>query len=472
MTLIYYSMGISRTSKAEKSDIKMRGKGFGSLWNFIEFVGITDNNEKMLKGRPMEQDWAVVLAGGGAKGAYQIGALKALQEMGYFEKIKAWSGDSIGAINLCLMTGSSVEQAWKAWRELNVLQIFDFDESLIDGREGLFSRNTLVNLMDQYIDYERVSKSEAYVNATRMNYARDNTLSMPEAISVDVYRKENAMTPVYFSLSGKTKEQIQQIVLASSALPVIYEDVEIDGAYYRDGGLTDNLPAKPLRERGYEKLILILLDHETEYEAKENEMVIRPSRSLGDLIDGTLNFTSRKIHFLLEFGYYDTLAQIKKYQEIQALEDVRIEQKKDSVQTELEELKRQLGIEANEIKSELEITNSDATNSDITNIEATYPESINAEATYLEATNLESINPELTTPEESMVDQLGRIEREIVNQKRIEELEDAIRRERRRLESIGVKNQAYEQALFEVKKAELEQQVQEKISYLNNGYEE
>lgn len=266
----------------------------------------------------MEKEWAVVLAGGGAKGAYQIGVWRALKECGYFDRIGAFSGDSIGAINLCLMAGSSQEKAQGAWKKINLLSVFDPDIGQIDGREGVFSREELLRLMDENIDYAEVSGREAYVNATQIS---ENAVLQAEEMDAYSFLEYAVMKPVYFSLKGKDREEIRKIVLASSALPVLYEAVLIDQEFYRDGGLTDNLPVKPVYEAGYRKIILVLLDQNTCFDETKYPdcefLVIRPSHDLGDLLDGTLNFTKRKIRLLLEFGYYDAMAQLAGYHRAQ-----------------------------------------------------------------------------------------------------------------------------------------------------------
>jgi NTE family protein len=48
--------------------------------------------------------------GGGAKGAYQIGAAQALSELGLLEKVQVFSGTSIGAANVSVLASSSVEK--------------------------------------------------------------------------------------------------------------------------------------------------------------------------------------------------------------------------------------------------------------------------------------------------------------------------------------------------------------------------
>lgn len=250
-----------------------------------------------------ENNWGIVLCGGGAKGAYQIGVWKALKEYGIFEQIDGISGVSIGAINEILMAGADYETGEKLWREIDFLTVFDTDPELIDMVEGTFSRNEMIDIMRNYIDYDRVANSlySLHVNITRTG--------------TDM--SDQGRIPVYESLNHKTAAQMEKIVLASSALPIIYEAVRIDGYYYRDGGLTDNMPIKPLYEQGYRKIIVVGLSHTASINTDlypDCEMVlIRPSRSLGDTFSGTLGFKKQDIEMRMELGYRDALRILKSY---------------------------------------------------------------------------------------------------------------------------------------------------------------
>lgn len=60
----------------------------------------------------------IVFAGGGGKGAYEIGVWKYLHELGLEQYVRVVSGTSVGALNAALFVGSSYETAENLW--LNV----------------------------------------------------------------------------------------------------------------------------------------------------------------------------------------------------------------------------------------------------------------------------------------------------------------------------------------------------------------
>ncbi|MDE5965257.1 MAG: patatin-like phospholipase family protein [Lachnospiraceae bacterium] len=247
------------------------------------------------------EKWGLVLCGGGAKGAYQIGVWRALIEYGLFDKITGISGDSIGAINEIMMAGLDYKAAEDIWSRINFLTIFDTEPDLIDFEEGTFSRNEMLELMRQFVDYEKISGSplDLFVNITYIGTNRDGT----------------ERRPVYETLNHKTNQQIEKLIMASSALPIIYEPVMIDGYYYRDGGMTDNMPIKPLYEKGYRKIIVAALSDKsvinTDAYPDCELLMIRPSKNLGDLFAGTLNFSRQQIEVRMELGYRDALRMLK-----------------------------------------------------------------------------------------------------------------------------------------------------------------
>ena len=64
----------------------------------------------------------------------------------------------------------------------------------------------------------------------------------------------------YFSLNKEDEQIITSILLASSALPLIFEPEEINGERYIDGGVKDNIPILPLYHDGYRNFIIVHLN--------------------------------------------------------------------------------------------------------------------------------------------------------------------------------------------------------------------
>lgn len=283
----------------------------------------------------MEQEkgskWGLVLCGGGAKGAYQIGVWRALKEYDIFKRIDAISGVSIGAINELLMAGADYDTAERVWREIGFMTVFDTEPELIDMVEGTFSRNEMLEIMRNYIDYDKVASSPypLFINVTR--------------IGTDM--SDQGRIPVYESLNHKTVSQIEKLVLASSALPIVYEAVMMDGYYYRDGGLTDNMPIKPLYEQGCRRIIVLGLSHEaavnTDLYPDCELLLIRPSRSLGDTFSGTLGFKKQSIEMRMELGYRDAKRVLTNYFEKRGISEAGLQAMADADYEDIERTMRQ-----------------------------------------------------------------------------------------------------------------------------------
>ncbi len=241
----------------------------------------------------------LVLAGGGGKGAYQVGVLKALKENGLLDDVTAISGASIGAVNAMLYAMDDINIMYEAWDEIDFGTVFDIDLEMLMDKRPYFIRDEMLKLVDKYIDFDKIinGRYKIYNSICRL----DDTFkySIPE----------------YRLLSDYDEDMIKKILMASTALPLIYESVEIDGHYYRDGGICDNEPIKPLYDMGIRQFIVIGMAHDkvfnTEPWPDASFITIYPSYNLGNLVNGTLNFNDKAIEFRERLGYKDGLRSIR-----------------------------------------------------------------------------------------------------------------------------------------------------------------
>ena len=75
----------------------------------------------------LSKEYSLVLDGGGARGAYQIGAWKALVEAGV--KINAVAGTSVGALNGALICMGDLQRAEQIWNDMTFSRVMDVDEN-------------------------------------------------------------------------------------------------------------------------------------------------------------------------------------------------------------------------------------------------------------------------------------------------------------------------------------------------------
>ena len=255
--------------------------------------------------------WALTLAGGGGKGAYEIGVWQALREIGLEKNLIAVSGSSSGALNAALISLNEFDKAKTIWSSIMPKQFLDINYDTIIGplntlvkrtlTAGLCSRDGLIDIIDKYLNLEQLAGARipAYVSISR--YSSDCIDCLSEKPQVE-----------YISLSEVSPDDARQFLLASSAMPYIYPPEIIHGNVYRDGGLADNVPIYPMTSVGADNLIVVKLEPDdkvdTSLYSKFKEVVeIIPSREIGDLFDGTLEFTSCNVMFRMLLGYYDTL---------------------------------------------------------------------------------------------------------------------------------------------------------------------
>lgn len=254
-------------------------------------------------------DTGLVLSGGGGKGIYQVGILKALAEAGLLNDIVAVSGSSIGGINAVLFAEGladggldrAIKQMEEAWNDINFEVLFNIDVNSLSAGDNHFSRNETKKLIDKYLNYDLLKDSIKIImtgsrcpeSIKTSQQITDEEMKLLWTTSTEETYKDYEVE--YFEINDKSPEFVKSAILATSSLPVIYSPVEIDGKLYIDGGLKDNTPIKPLYDMGIRRFIVIELSQKSYIKDVENyadaEIIdILPSIDLGKLFDGTLNF--------------------------------------------------------------------------------------------------------------------------------------------------------------------------------------
>ncbi len=255
-----------------------------------EFVPLNAGDSGKKKG--------LVLSGGGAKGAYQAGVLRVLKEKGLLSDVGYISGVSIGAINMALYLMDDMDGMDKVWDDMDTKEIISLDTLTMSGDRLYFSRERITKILTDFISFDKISKSEIKTFA-----------GVSRIIGADQYIGE------YLSLNGRSDEDIRTIITASSSLPVIHEPVSFEGKLYMDGGPTDNEPVKPLYDIGVRDFIVIGLQFDRKFDYSKypgaHFEVIYPSKDLGGLFTGTLNFEDDNKNYIRKLGLKDAERYIK-----------------------------------------------------------------------------------------------------------------------------------------------------------------
>ena len=273
----------------------------------------------------------LVLSGGGAKGAYQIGIFKALHELQLDRIINVISGTSIGALNGALFLMDNFNLSLKAWEHAtydNFLYLsknknsnsfidaisslfgkkwddINFHEFLLKQNISLFSQKGLENIVDRYVDFGQIRKHSKKLFVCAYN--------------------ANLKQPDYFRLDQLDAETGKKVLLASAAIPFMYKGVEINGYSYFDGGIdnplyknnnSDNVPVKPIYEYHCNIIIIVYLDYRDRLDpsfkdSKTTYIEIYPSKPLENIRDiGTVDFTRKSIDEKITLGYRDAMVII------------------------------------------------------------------------------------------------------------------------------------------------------------------
>jgi len=236
---------------------------------------------------------ALVLSGGGSRGAYQIGAWRALEELGMrFDMVV---GVSVGALNGAMVAQKEQVLAEHLWRQLETDDIFDvsstakfedFAAEMI--KQGGAGSHGLQTVVAQYID-------DAQIRASDIDFGL-HTIELPSLKSHYLWKDDIP--------EGK----IGDFVIASaSAFPMV-QSYRIDGKDYIDGGYDNVMPIHMAVEHGATSVVAIYLKAAGRFDKKEltccdDITLIQPNYDLGNFLLFDKANTSR----MLRLGYMDAM---------------------------------------------------------------------------------------------------------------------------------------------------------------------
>ena len=253
---------------------------------------------------------ALVLAGGGAKGAYQAGSIKALYELGF--QFDIVTGTSIGALNGLLVVQQEPETLYNLWSNLTLQDVIthpiSFDDFSMDSI--LSQKNLITSFFKSYIKHKGadnaplISLINQHFNSYRFRSSPIDyglvTILYPSLIPQEITKKD--MNP---------DEAVEYAIASAScfpAFPVYY--IEKQG--YIDGGYYDNLPITAAINLGADAIITIELQNGPVHEYfldRPSIIRIRPYNNLGTFFD----FSRDALDQRMTLGYLDTYKVFQKY---------------------------------------------------------------------------------------------------------------------------------------------------------------
>ena len=251
----------------------------------------------------LTKEYGLVLDGGGARGAYQIGAWKALKEAGV--KISAVAGTSVGALNGALICMDDLEKAEKIWSEMEFSRVMSVDD---DWMRQFFQGEQ--KLGDILAELGRVFR-DGGVDAAPLrkliheNVDEEKIRGCGKEFFIVTFSLTD-MKELELSVSDIPEGRLEDFLLASAYLVGFKNEPMEDGKRYIDGGIFNNVPADVLVEKGYTDLIEVRIygpGREPRVSLPEDgEMYqIGPRVKLGSIIE----FERERSRQNMKIGYYD-----------------------------------------------------------------------------------------------------------------------------------------------------------------------
>ena len=252
---------------------------------------------------------AIALGAGGARGAYQIGAWKALRELGVDYDIVV--GSSIGSVNGVVMVQDDYDLALDLWKNISVDKIFAGDVDLdFEPQDIIGSTGKLVSLLINILTNKGLDISP-FIDLLNDIVDEDKVRASAREFGIVALRVPLIKGMEITKEKMKVGYMAKYILASSSAFPV-FPVCEVDGNKYIDGGYYDSLPINFARNLGAEEVVAIDVSLSTthEEELSSNDVIyIKSAWSLGPFLD----FDNESIMRNMDLGYNDTMKAYGKY---------------------------------------------------------------------------------------------------------------------------------------------------------------
>lgn len=278
---------------------------------------------------------ALALSAGGARGAYQAGALLYFAEQGLV--FNAVAGTSIGSLNgahYASGDGSAghVGGLLELWRQVagaglirvgeDVLgrtleallgALFAGDASggasvlaeLSAGGFAVLDPRPVSELLDRWLDYQKICES----------HIRFTVVVLPETLpllDITPLRRK----AVYLDACDLGPAGLKNALLAAAAIPLAFPSQQVNGRSFSDAGLDDPLPAKILYRRGARRILSVFLSDHTLQNRMDFPGVVlfqlRPSVNIDSGLPSTFDFSRKSIEGLINLGYRDAASDFER----------------------------------------------------------------------------------------------------------------------------------------------------------------
>lgn len=234
---------------------------------------------------------ALVLSGGGARGAYEAGVLRYLcEQMPRDTGVTPWfdvvCGTSVGALNACYVAATtdvldrSTSLLWARWLEtradalltIRPIDTFRFVRSLLGGppmpvpelhelgrrHGGIIDTSALERFVLHSVPWTRIRRNVDAQALHALTVSATHVASGKTVVFVDTadplptWSRDPSVRPLRARIGPWH-------ALASAAIPVLFPPIPIDGTWYVDGGLRQNTPLSPAIRLGADRVLVLSL---------------------------------------------------------------------------------------------------------------------------------------------------------------------------------------------------------------------
>ena len=238
---------------------------------------------------------ALVLAGGGARGSYQVGVWRALMELDWHPQII--TGTSVGSLNGAMFVLDLYEVARDMWLTIRSKDVMELPEENADlSALHSFLRSVVKAGGMDVSPLEEIVERVLDEDALRRANIRFGLVTV----------EQRGLKPRELTLDEIPAGKVKDYLMASAACFPALRAREIDGVKFLDGGYSDNMPTGLAKRMGADELVCV--DLEGVGITRPNltglpTVMVRSYWELGDILHFDPDTAKRNI----ELGYYDTL---------------------------------------------------------------------------------------------------------------------------------------------------------------------
>ena len=238
---------------------------------------------------------ALVLAGGGARGSYQVGVWRALTELGWNPQII--TGTSVGSLNGAMFALDLYETARDMWTSIRSQDVMELPEETRNLTElHQFLRDVVRAGGMDVTPLEEIVERVLDEDALRASPIRFGLVTV----------EKRGLKPRELPLDEIPKGKVKDYLLASAACFPALRAKQIDGVQFLDGGYRDNMPTALAQKMGAEELVCVDLEGVGITLPNRTGLPTTMVRSYWELGD-ILHFDPDTARRNIELGYYDTL---------------------------------------------------------------------------------------------------------------------------------------------------------------------